>query len=297
MSNLSSRIVQIPITLPELDENSNQNPSLSSSEMCNKENNIENSRIPLPSAEHFIPQSCPPSDVEISESTNNTMTYEQIQPNAQQTIEKAESLSSLSPNVLKIVLDNDSPIGKRASNFLINTPSSASTFSSSSISSNTRFNYDNPVLSTKPEQNSHSFQWPSQFRRQLSVNSGKPTLNSTLEVPYTPPPMLSPFRKGSGLYFRVFSQTGTSTEQLPTPTTPLGEESASPKINKGPKYQADIPQLRTEMDNDDPGLYYNDLVICQIILIIISLLFVLSTYCQLDHRKREYHKLFVISIL
>uniref|UniRef100_A0A670XWY8 Mitotic deacetylase associated SANT domain protein n=1 Tax=Pseudonaja textilis TaxID=8673 RepID=A0A670XWY8_PSETE len=86
--------------------------------------------------------------------------------------------------------------------------------------------------------------------------------------PYTPPPILSPVREGSGLYFHAFlSATGSST--VPPPMTPkaahrtllrsnsteatppvlsvMGEctpVSIEPRINVGSRFQAEIPLLR-----------------------------------------------------
>ncbi|XP_026526840.1 ELM2 and SANT domain-containing protein 1 [Notechis scutatus] len=86
--------------------------------------------------------------------------------------------------------------------------------------------------------------------------------------PYTPPPILSPVREGSGLYFHAFlSATGSSA--VPPPITPkaahrtllrsnsteatppvlsvMGEctpVSIEPRINVGSRFQAEIPLLR-----------------------------------------------------
>uniref|UniRef100_A0AAZ3S1T5 Mitotic deacetylase associated SANT domain protein b n=1 Tax=Oncorhynchus tshawytscha TaxID=74940 RepID=A0AAZ3S1T5_ONCTS len=82
--------------------------------------------------------------------------------------------------------------------------------------------------------------------------------------PYTPPPILSPVREGSGLYFSTFLSSG-----LPPPITPksatrsllrsnsvditppllstIGEAtpvSIEPRINIGVRYQAEVPELR-----------------------------------------------------
>ncbi|XP_070590625.1 transcriptional-regulating factor 1 isoform X8 [Erythrolamprus reginae] len=88
--------------------------------------------------------------------------------------------------------------------------------------------------------------------------------------PYTPPPMLSPIRQGSGLFSSVIiSSHGTSHPQLPlTPLTPtprilLGQSNSidgnsvpvtprpgeqtihiEPCINIGSRFQADIPELK-----------------------------------------------------
>jgi hypothetical protein len=175
---------------------------------------------------------------------------------------------------LKIVPIVDSPITeppkKATSGFLIVTPSSSTTTNSStssSSSSNTHFNYDhlsqtNPVkISDNPNNsNNSSFQWPSQisqFRRQQSLNIGSQTPNPPPSTPYTPPPMLSPFRKGPGLYYHVFSQTTPAAHQtatIPTPVlpfTPIPDEISGPKINIGENYQAFIPKLQMKFEDDD----------------------------------------------
>jgi hypothetical protein len=183
--------------------------------------------------------------------------------------EDAQQLATIDkePAVLTIVPDNDSPVKTGRSGFLISTPSSIGTNSSSSSSSQTHFNYDNilaPSTETKRESTPSSFQWPSQFRRQMSLTTGKPILNTIPSTPYTPPPMLSPFRKGPGLYYRVFSQPGTAGETSSIPTTPSlsftpgGDESAGPKINVGKEYQAAIPKLQTHLEEQNPGLYVQD---------------------------------------
>jgi hypothetical protein len=170
-----------------------------------------------------------------------------------------EDEPSSSPPMLKIIPDIDSPIKKPMSGFLIATPSSTTgTSSSSSTSSHTHFNYEDVVVPQKKNRDStpSSFQWPSQFRRQLSLNLGYQSSNPIPSTPYTPPPMLSPFRKGPGLYYRVFSHPGQSTDTSSIPTTPIGDESTNPKINIGKKeYQAIIPKLQINLydDDDDRG--------------------------------------------
>ncbi|KAL7888435.1 hypothetical protein AOLI_G00034090 [Acnodon oligacanthus] len=96
--------------------------------------------------------------------------------------------------------------------------------------------------------------------------------------PYTPPPILSPAREGTGLYFSTFlSSIAGSTQGLPPPPTPrtasrsllrssssditppvlplIGEAtpvSLEPRINIGSQYQAEIPELQ------DPSLALQD---------------------------------------
>ncbi|XP_051471880.1 transcriptional-regulating factor 1 isoform X3 [Apus apus] len=89
--------------------------------------------------------------------------------------------------------------------------------------------------------------------------------------PYTPPPMLSPVRQGSGLFSSVITSShSTSHTQLPlTPLTPTprvllcrsnsidgsvipmtpgpGEQTVEPRINIGSRFQADIPDLQDRL--------------------------------------------------
>ncbi|AWP16271.1 putative ELM2 and SANT domain-containing protein 1 [Scophthalmus maximus] len=89
--------------------------------------------------------------------------------------------------------------------------------------------------------------------------------------PYTPPPILSPVREGSGLYFSTFlsSAAAASAQGLPPPATPKSATrsllrsnscditppvltafsdatpvSIEPRINIGSRYQAEVPELR-----------------------------------------------------
>lgn len=99
--------------------------------------------------------------------------------------------------------------------------------------------------------------------------------------PYTPPPILSPVREGSGLYFSTFLSSAAAAaaagaQGIPPPTpksasrsllrsnssditppvlTSIGEAtpvSLEPRINIGSRYQAEIPELRarTAVDQD-----------------------------------------------
>uniref|UniRef100_UPI0037E82200 mitotic deacetylase associated SANT domain protein a n=1 Tax=Semicossyphus pulcher TaxID=241346 RepID=UPI0037E82200 len=89
--------------------------------------------------------------------------------------------------------------------------------------------------------------------------------------PYTPPPILSPVREGSGLYFSTFLTNIASNQILPPPATPKSASrsllrstsseitppvlplitdatpvSLEPRINIGLKYQAEIPELQDQ---------------------------------------------------
>lgn len=158
-----------------------------------------------------------------------------------------------------VVSDKDSLAGKPISGFLIGTPSSTGTSSSSSSSSHQHFTYENIVPPKKVEPTASPFLWPSQFRRQLSLNVPNHVYPPIPTTPYTPPPMLSPFRRGPGLYYRVFSHPGSAMESHAAPTTPLlsfspmVEGSSGPKINVGDNYQALIPDLQENANYDDDG--------------------------------------------
>ncbi|XP_053917042.1 transcriptional-regulating factor 1 isoform X3 [Cuculus canorus] len=101
---------------------------------------------------------------------------------------------------------------------------------------------------------------------------GDHLLDRTHELPpYTPPPMLSPVRQGSGLFSSVITSShSTSHTQLPlTPLTPTprvllcrsnsidgsvipvtpgpGEQTIEPRINIGSRFQADIPELQDRL--------------------------------------------------
>ncbi|XP_049689945.1 transcriptional-regulating factor 1 isoform X4 [Accipiter gentilis] len=101
---------------------------------------------------------------------------------------------------------------------------------------------------------------------------GDHLLDRTHELPpYTPPPMLSPVRQGSGLFSSVITSShSTSHTQLPLtpltstprvllcrsnsidgsviPVTPgPGEQTVEPRINIGSRFQADIPELQDRL--------------------------------------------------
>jgi hypothetical protein len=196
----------------------------------------------------------------------STIREQNVDQEKQQTI-REKPLEN--PTTLKVVPDVDSPIPevikKVPSGFLIGTPSSSTGASSStsSSSSNTHFNYENlaPSIPSKiSDNNNSSFQWPSQisqFRRLQSLNIGSQTPNPLPSTPYTPPPMLSPFRKGPGLYCNIFSQTTPQITTVPTPVLPFApvtDEISGPKINIGGDYQAAIPKLQMKNEDDDTGL-------------------------------------------
>ncbi|XP_060722122.1 mitotic deacetylase associated SANT domain protein a isoform X2 [Tachysurus vachellii] len=108
---------------------------------------------------------------------------------------------------------------------------------------------------------------------QSNLRSPVRLLDNPLTLPpYTPPPILSPVREGSGLYFSTFlSSIAAGNQGLPPPPTPktasrsllrssssditppmlplIGEAtpvSLEPRINIGPKYQAGIPELQDQ---------------------------------------------------
>ncbi|KAF7201424.1 mitotic deacetylase-associated SANT domain protein [Nothobranchius furzeri] len=94
--------------------------------------------------------------------------------------------------------------------------------------------------------------------------------NAVMVPPYTPPPILSPVREGSGLYFSTFlSSAAAGGPGLPPPATPKSATrsllrsnscditppvlsamnettpvSIEPRINIGSRYQAEVPELR-----------------------------------------------------
>uniref|UniRef100_K7FFF5 Zinc finger protein 541 n=1 Tax=Pelodiscus sinensis TaxID=13735 RepID=K7FFF5_PELSI len=86
--------------------------------------------------------------------------------------------------------------------------------------------------------------------------------------PYTPPPMLSPIREGSGLYFSTLCSSSTSSGHNKLYSTILGRMdgdfgfslvkdntkiSIKPHINIGNRFQAEIPNLqdRALLENDE----------------------------------------------
>ena len=165
--------------------------------------------------------------------------------------------SSIVKSPLKIKEENDDqpvpvPTPPKADS------SSSSSVSSSSSSSHQHFVYDNvpqmPPPRLVPTPSPFIYPAQSQFRRQASLNAAAQLLPNPVipTTPYTPPPMLSPFRKGPGLYYRVFSHPGSAEAESPLVITPAQDESTVAKINIGQNYQATIPKLRT---NDDRHYY------------------------------------------
>ncbi|KAI4880538.1 hypothetical protein NFI96_018571 [Prochilodus magdalenae] len=112
--------------------------------------------------------------------------------------------------------------------------------------------------------------YPSITTYQSHLRSPIRSLDHPLSLPpYTPPPILSPVREGTGLYFSTFlSSIAAGTQGLPPPPTPktsrsllrsssaditppvlplIGEAtpvSLEPRINIGSQYQAEIPELQ-----------------------------------------------------
>jgi hypothetical protein len=294
MPNPTSSVINTPVTSPYANLNTSRGSPASSSsmDMCNN-SSIINSMQPSPLTNSTSSFAAPKKRIlnalkqEAQDEQLNIQAMQDFSPIIEQNIDQDKQQTNLddptSSSTLKVVPDNDSPIvdtkKKTTSGFLIITPSSSSTINSStssssttnsstsSSSSNTHFNYEN-LPQTIPSKilentNNSSFQWPlqsSQFRRQQSLNAANQTPNLPPSTPYTPPPMLSPFRKGPGLYYHVFSQTTPAAQQTATvatpvlPFTPIPEEISGAKINIGKDYQADIPKLRMKIDDDDAGL-------------------------------------------
>jgi hypothetical protein len=241
VSNATSSIVNTPVTSPYSNQNPSHDSSVSSSQVYHNNPVINNGTQPSPAIH-------PASSYNAPKKRFLSAMKQETQDDEQPPIVDEDPSS---PPTLKIIPDIDSPVKKVASGFLIGTPTSTGASSSSSTSSHTHFNYDVVLPEKKRDSTPSSFQWPSQFRRQLSLNIGYQTSIPIPSTPYTPPPMLSPFRKGPGLYYRVFSHPGPSTETSSIPTTPIGEDSTSPKINIGKDHQAIIPQLRLDINDED----------------------------------------------
>ncbi|XP_034050977.1 ELM2 and SANT domain-containing protein 1 [Thalassophryne amazonica] len=116
--------------------------------------------------------------------------------------------------------------------------------------------------------------YPSITQYQSHLRSPVRLADNPLTVPpYTPPPILSPVREGSGLYFSTFppaaAAAAAGSQGLPPPITPKSATrsllrsnscdvtppilsamseatpvSIEPRINIGSRYQADVPELR-----------------------------------------------------
>ncbi|XP_068197914.1 mitotic deacetylase associated SANT domain protein a [Antennarius striatus] len=115
-----------------------------------------------------------------------------------------------------------------------------------------------------------------------SISSYQSNLRSPVRLPdnpaslppYTPPPILSPVREGSGLYFSTFLTNIASNQILPPQVTPKSAQrsllrstsseitppvlppitdptpvSLEPRINIGQRYQADIPDLQDPLSS------------------------------------------------
>ena len=251
--NPTSSVINTPVTSPYSNLNLSH-PSPSSIDMCNSSSAI-NSMQSSPMTNSSSSLAAPKKRI------LNALKQE-AQDEQQQQQQNLSSIHNFSPIIeqnldetaLKTIPDHDcsppsdSTASKKSSTACLTaTPSSSSTvnssLSSSSSSANTHFNYENLATETDSSKQA-SFQWPSQFRRppNLRLNENSTTLPTT---PYTPPPMLSPFRKGHGLYYQVFSQT------TPGPTsTPIPDEISGPKINIGKTYQVEIPQCQSHIDTD-----------------------------------------------
>ena len=282
ISNPTSSIINTPVTSPYSNLNLSRS-SPSSIDMCNNNSSIINSMQPSPltnssTSSHAAPKKRILNALkqEAQDEQQNNQLIQDFSPVIEQNFEQdkqqinnIENSSSIEDSTysltLKIIPDDDQP-KKLTSAFLITTPSSSSTnnssISSSSSSTNTHFNYENFTQTKQQSGNltQSSFQWPlqvSQFRRQQSINNSNQISNPIPTTPYTPPPMLSPFRKGPGLYYQVFSQTTPAAQQTSAattpvlPYTPIPDERLGPKINIGKEYQANIPKLKLNVDEDN----------------------------------------------
>ena len=280
--NPTASIINTPVTSPYSNLNTSRG-SPASLDMCNT-NSISSNMHPSPRTNSTPSLAAPKKRIlnalkqEAQDEQLNNLSIQDFSPMIDlekcQTNQESSLEESTSSVTSKTVSDTDTS-KKSTSAFLINTPSSSSTInsstSSSSTSSHRHFNYEvllqtNPLKAPTDEnlsQNTSSFQWPlqiSQFRRQQSLNIVSQTPNPPPTTPYTPPPMLSPFRKGPGLYYQVFSQNtpaiqSTSTATTPVlPFTPVPDEISGPKINIGKDYQAGIPKLQRKLDDNEIGL-------------------------------------------
>lgn len=163
------------------------------------------------------------------------------------------------------VIDKTEPNENQPSQFMIKESSSSATSSASSSSNNQHFTYDNVPEHKILHRTTSSTHWLSQFRREYSnsQSNNNISLNSHLSVPYTPPPMLSPYRRGAGLYYRTFSQSNGNENlndcnsfQAVTDSQAVTEDPSSPKINVGDEYQADIPKFRRNINpSEEKGLF------------------------------------------
>ncbi|XP_034419087.1 mitotic deacetylase-associated SANT domain protein isoform X2 [Cyclopterus lumpus] len=127
---------------------------------------------------------------------------------------------------------------------------------------------------------------PYQSHLRSPVRLAEHPLSSCLIPPYTPPPILSPVREGSGLYFSTFlSSVAAGGPGLPPPATPKSATrsllrsnscditppvlsamseatpvSIEPRINIGSRYQAEVPELRqrsaVELDHHRAALVW-----------------------------------------
>ncbi|KAK1154474.1 zinc finger protein 541 isoform X1, partial [Acipenser oxyrinchus oxyrinchus] len=95
---------------------------------------------------------------------------------------------------------------------------------------------------------------PSQLRSPVYLASHLLNPGGQPPVSYTPPPMLSPLRPGTGLYFSTLQQAPPSVPATGTYTAKLGKRNEQkwysifpPRcINIGPRFQAVIPPLQEE---------------------------------------------------
>ncbi|CAF4024632.1 unnamed protein product, partial [Rotaria magnacalcarata] len=292
--NSTSSLINTPVTSPYSSMNASHCSPSSSNDMCNNNNNNNNNNISIVNSRQSSPFANSASSHGVlkkrilnalkqeahDEQHTNQPISEYSPVMEQQSFEQDRqpiNRENPSEDPTSLIVKKSSHVHnptveslkRSTSGFLIISPSSSSHASSSTSTSSakTHFNYDkitavnpskSPDNTTINNMNNSSFQWPSQisqFRR--LQNLGSQTPNPLPSTPYTPPPMLSPFRKGSGLYYQVFSQTTpapaqTSTVATPVlPFTPIPDEISGPKINIGEDYQAEIPKRQIKIDYDD----------------------------------------------
>ncbi|CAF0751667.1 unnamed protein product [Didymodactylos carnosus] len=204
------------------------------------------------------------------------------------TINETDMFKPVPEILISMTSSSDKTPSSNSSSLISSSSSNAKHFQYEHVSSTTETILVSRPTPTESHQrinqpiDSPSFLWPSQpsqLRRQQSF------------TPYTPPPMLSPYRKGSGLYYHVFSATPTTVstpvttfsqgiqqpftpltnklvvneinkqennEIIPIPKSAVSIEDLLARINVGEQYQADIPECNvsdTSYDTSDELLF------------------------------------------